>query len=162
VAVRSVQNGLVMHFMYFANEIRDFDQIPKPKGEKIPKREIDLAGDLMDKMSAAEFEPEKYYDEYRERYLAMIDQKVKGQEITIASPSARTRPRKGGRYLRGAETKPRASRTTKAAGHKPTCGKVRAQTTKSLKSLHALAGAPCATVFKFRRPVVFGECRSQS
>ena len=44
-----------------------------------PKREIDLAGDLMDKMSAAEFEPEKYYDEYRERYLAMIDQKVKGQ-----------------------------------------------------------------------------------
>ena len=59
MAVRSVQNGLVMHFMYFANEIRDFDQIPKPKGEKIPKREIDLAGDLMDKMSAAEFEPGK-------------------------------------------------------------------------------------------------------
>jgi DNA end-binding protein Ku len=76
-----------MHFMYFANEIRDFDQIPKPKGEKIPKREIDLAGDLMDKMSAAEFEPEKYHDEYRERFLAMIDQKVKGQEITVASPA---------------------------------------------------------------------------
>ena len=87
MAVRSVQNGLVMHFMYFANEIRDFDQIPKPKGEKIPKREIDLAGDLMDKMSAAEFEPEKYHDEYRERFLAMIDQKVKGQEITVASPA---------------------------------------------------------------------------
>ena len=87
VAVRSVQNGLVMHFMYFKDEVRDFEQIPKAEGEKVPKREIDLAGDLMNKMSAAEFEPEKYHDEYRERFLAMIDQKVKGQEITIASPA---------------------------------------------------------------------------
>ena len=35
VAVRSVRNGLVMHFMYFANEVRDFDQIPKAHGEKV-------------------------------------------------------------------------------------------------------------------------------
>jgi non-homologous end joining protein Ku len=35
-------------------------------------------------MSSSEFEPEKYHDEYRERFLAMIDQKVKGQEITVA------------------------------------------------------------------------------
>ena len=76
-----------MHFMYFKDEVRDFEQIPKGEGEKVPKREIDLAGDLMDKMSAAEFEPEKYHDEYRERFLAMIDQKVKGQEILVASPA---------------------------------------------------------------------------
>ena len=52
----------------------------------MPKREIDLAGDLMDKMSSEEFEPEKYHDEYRERFLAMIDHKVKGEEITVAPP----------------------------------------------------------------------------
>lgn len=46
----------------------------------------------MDKMSAEEFEPEKYHDEYRERFLAMVDQKVKGQEITIA-PTAPERGR---------------------------------------------------------------------
>jgi len=38
VAVRSVYKGLVMHFMYFANEVRDFDQIPKA-----PKLEMDWA-----------------------------------------------------------------------------------------------------------------------
>ena len=42
VAARSVRNRLVVHFMYFANEVRDFDQIPKAEGDKVPKREIDL------------------------------------------------------------------------------------------------------------------------
>ncbi|MGN6717017.1 MAG: Ku protein [Candidatus Binatia bacterium] len=93
VAVRSHQNGLVMHFMYFAAEVRDFGQIPKADDAKVFKREIDLAQNLMDKMSAAEFEPEKYHDEYRERFLAMIDQKVKGQEITVA-PASPERGRK--------------------------------------------------------------------
>jgi len=38
VIVRSVRNDLVTHFMYFANEVRDFDQIPKA-----PKLEMDWA-----------------------------------------------------------------------------------------------------------------------
>jgi DNA end-binding protein Ku len=42
-------------------------------------------------MSLAEFEPEKYHDEYRERVLAMIDQKVKGEEITVAPPAPERR-----------------------------------------------------------------------
>ena len=80
-----------MHFMYFANEVRDFGQIPKSEGAKVPKREIDLARDLIDKMSAAEFEPEKYHDEYRERFLAMVEQKTKGKEITIPPPAPERR-----------------------------------------------------------------------
>ena len=59
VAVRSINNGLVMHFMYFPNEVHDFDQISKVEGEKVPQREIDLGKNLIDKMSAVEFEPEK-------------------------------------------------------------------------------------------------------
>jgi non-homologous end joining protein Ku len=52
-----MENGLVLHFMYFANEVRDFGQIPKAGGEKVPKREIDLGKDLIEKLSAEEFEP---------------------------------------------------------------------------------------------------------
>ena len=91
VAVRSMNNGLVMHFMYFANEVRDFEQIPKAEDAKVPKGEIDLGRDLIDKLSSAEFNPEQYHDEYRERFLAMIDQKVKGQEITVAPPAPERR-----------------------------------------------------------------------
>ena len=36
-------------------------------------------------MSDGAFEPEKYQDEYRLRVLAMIDEKVKGREITAAA-----------------------------------------------------------------------------
>ena len=44
---------------------------------------------VIDKMSAADFEPERYADEYRERALAMIEKKVKGQEIIAVAPSPR-------------------------------------------------------------------------
>jgi len=37
---------------------------------------------LIEKMSAPEFEPERYTDEYRERTLAMIEQKVEGQPFS--------------------------------------------------------------------------------
>jgi len=36
---------------------------------------------LIEKMSSADFEPERYADEYRERALAMIEKKVEGSEI---------------------------------------------------------------------------------
>jgi DNA end-binding protein Ku len=44
-------------------------------------------------MSDGAFEPEKYQDEYRIRVLAMIDEKVKGHEITAApQPVAKPGP----------------------------------------------------------------------
>jgi DNA end-binding protein Ku len=48
----------------------------------------------MDK-SSADFETERYADEYRERALAMIEQKVKGKEIK-AIPTA---PRRTGQVV---------------------------------------------------------------
>jgi DNA end-binding protein Ku len=40
-------------------------------------------------MSSADFEPERYADEYRERALAMIEKKVEGQEIKAVAPAPR-------------------------------------------------------------------------
>jgi DNA end-binding protein Ku len=40
-------------------------------------------------MSSPDFEPERYADEYRERALAMIEKKVKGQEIKAVTPALR-------------------------------------------------------------------------
>jgi DNA end-binding protein Ku len=41
---------------------------------------------LIEKMSSADFQPERYADEYRERALAMIE---KGQEIKAVPPAPR-------------------------------------------------------------------------
>ena len=40
----------------------------------------------------APFEPDKYKDEYRENLLALIDAKVKGQEIVAASTPQQKAP----------------------------------------------------------------------
>jgi DNA end-binding protein Ku len=60
-------------------------------------------------MSSSEFEPEKYHDEYRERFLAMIDQKVKGQEITVAPGRSGAR-QKSRRYFCRTKAKSRSRR----------------------------------------------------
>ena len=93
VLIRSVKRGLILHFLFFKNEIRDFDAIAKGEGVKLPGEQLELGMNLIEKMSSADFEPERYADEYRERALAMIEQKVKGQEIK-AVPLA---PRRYGR-----------------------------------------------------------------
>jgi DNA end-binding protein Ku len=77
--------------MYYANEVRDFDQIPKGENAKLSDEKIRLGADLIESMSD-EFEPDRYKDEYCIRVLAMLDEKSKGKEITVAAPAA---PRPG-------------------------------------------------------------------
>ena len=55
-----------------------------------PYSRISRWGEL--KQSSADFEPERYADEYRERALAMIEKKVEGQEI---KPAPSTPARRG-------------------------------------------------------------------
>jgi DNA end-binding protein Ku len=89
VIVRSAGKGLMMHTMYFANEVRNFDEVPKGESAKITGAETSLAIRLIDELSNDEFEPEKYEDEYSQRVLNLVNQKAEGQEITLAQPVER-------------------------------------------------------------------------
>lgn len=88
VIVRSAQNGLMMHTMYFAAEVRDFGEIPKGETAKISAGETQLAIRLIEELSNEEFEPEKYTDEYAERVLNLVNTKAEGKEISLAQPQA--------------------------------------------------------------------------
>src|SRR5688500_16523153 len=74
--------------MYHADEVRDFSQVPKGENVKVSQQELELGADLIDKLSAEEFHPENYKDEYRIRVLAMLDEKSKGKEIVIDTAPA--------------------------------------------------------------------------
>src|SRR5262245_59579428 len=76
-----------MHSLYYANEVRNFAEIAKGENSKLSEEEIELGTTLIEGMSDG-FEPGKYRDEYRERVQAMLDEKSKGQEITVAAPEA--------------------------------------------------------------------------
>ncbi len=86
VLVRAAQDGLMLHTMYFADEVRSFAEIDKGQSAKIRENELALAQQLIDGLSTEEFEPERYADEYRQRVLELIGGKVEGKEIVSAGP----------------------------------------------------------------------------
>jgi DNA end-binding protein Ku len=88
VLIRPAQGGLMLHTMYFADEVRNFDEVDKGQSAKIKDGELDLALQLINGLATETFSPDRYADEYRHRVLGMINQKVEGQEITVSEPAA--------------------------------------------------------------------------
>src|SRR5262245_53319421 len=88
VLIRAAQNGLMLHTMYFADEVRNFDEVDKGQSAKIKEGELDLALQLINGLASETFSPDRYTDEYRHRVLEMINKKVEGQEITISEAPA--------------------------------------------------------------------------
>jgi len=86
VLVRAAQGGLMLHTMYFADEVRSFGEIEKGESAKIKEGELELALQLIDGLSKDAFRPEQYQDEYRQRVLDLVNQKVEGREITAVGP----------------------------------------------------------------------------
>lgn len=89
VIVRPAQKGLVLHTMYFPNEVRNFDEIGKGEAAKISDAESQLAVRLVEELSSDDFEPDKYEDEYAQRVLDLVDKKAEGKKITLARPQAK-------------------------------------------------------------------------
>jgi DNA end-binding protein Ku len=85
VILRPGARGVLMHTMYFAHEIRQVDEF-RTDLTLVKDRELVLAQGLIDAL-AADFEPEKYQDSYRENLLGLIEAKKNGQQI-VAAPEA--------------------------------------------------------------------------
>jgi DNA end-binding protein Ku len=87
VAIEPVGDVLAMTTMRWSHEIRSPKELDLPKaGAGWQKKEMDLAKRLVDSL-AADWEPEKYRDTYRDVLMKAIEQKVEGKEIEIPEPS---------------------------------------------------------------------------
>ncbi len=86
VLIRASQDGLMLHTMYYADEVRDFGEIDKGADAKIKTGELELAQRLIEELSTKEFKPGEYHDEYRDRLLQVVESKVEGKEITSVGP----------------------------------------------------------------------------
>lgn len=69
----------------YAEEVVSLGDIEAPAGPVLDKRELSMAEQLVD-MLAADFEPEEYADEYRERVVALIETKSRGGSISKYRP----------------------------------------------------------------------------
>jgi DNA end-binding protein Ku len=91
VAIRPRDGALAMETMLFADEVipaESLEEIAAADGDvKTSDRELAMANQLIESL-AADFEPGKYRDEYRERVLDLIERKAQGETIVIEEPEA--------------------------------------------------------------------------
>jgi DNA end-binding protein Ku len=80
VVLRPFEKGLILHTMYYADEVRDFQSI-EIESAPVKEKEVALAEMLINELTEKKFNPTQYHDEYRERVLQRIRAKTKGHAI---------------------------------------------------------------------------------
>src|SRR5437868_11731029 len=81
-AVEVIENAIVLTVMRFADELVDVGQFDFPASDGVRKAELDMAKALVNSL-AAEWDPSKYTDQYRENLLRIIQAKVKGKKVEL-------------------------------------------------------------------------------
>jgi DNA end-binding protein Ku len=81
VVIRPGESGLILHTMYFPDELHKANEVHPAAAGKFEKKELDLAKKLIETL-AAPFHPEQYHDEYKRRVEELIEKKRKGQKVT--------------------------------------------------------------------------------
>lgn len=133
VALRPVGDVLEMATLLFADEVVDparLDEIPAAEDVETNDRELAIAKQLVESL-AAEWEPGKYHDEYRERVLELIERKAAGEEIAVQPAAEEAQPvpdlmsalkasldavrERSGEEGEGAAAKPKAKRKAPAS-----------------------------------------------
>ena len=90
-AIEVIDQAIVLSVMRFADELADPKPLGFPSSEGIRKPELDMAKALVNSL-AAEWDPEKYTDQYLENLMRIIKGKVKGKKVTLEPEET---PRKG-------------------------------------------------------------------
>jgi DNA end-binding protein Ku len=89
VLIRPYKDGLVVHQLYYANEVRSFEEVDDTAKFTFSDKERELAERLIDQLSSDEFRPTQYHDEYADRVRAAVDQKVAGKEVVVSAEAPR-------------------------------------------------------------------------
>ena len=80
-------NGLILHLMLYADEIRENEnQISDDL--KVRDKELVLAKELIENLTES-FDPQEFKSDYTEAMEEMLESKIKGRKLTIVKPKAK-------------------------------------------------------------------------
>jgi DNA end-binding protein Ku len=96
VVLRPFEHGLILHTMYYADEVRDFTEIEGEEGGAVREKEVQLAETLINELTEKKFNPMQFRDDYRKRLLERIREKARGKTIT---PEEKPEEEKGGEVI---------------------------------------------------------------
>ncbi|MFZ0663791.1 MAG: Ku protein [Acidobacteriaceae bacterium] len=85
VMLRPYDKGIVLHTLYYPEEVREVAEYGNQPSMTIQKAEVELAEQFM-KQLTAEFDPSEFKDEYQARVENLIEQKAAGTEIEVEKP----------------------------------------------------------------------------
>lgn len=83
VLLRPFQDGLIMHQLRYAEEVKPWAEVPLPELPALKPAELGLAKQIIQQIASETFSPEKYKDDVQARMRDLIDKKIAGQEITV-------------------------------------------------------------------------------
>jgi DNA end-binding protein Ku len=89
--LRVKDGAILLERMYFADEIRDSDGILPDRKASVDSDQVRLAIDLIERMQGS-FDHSAYHDRYRDRLMAIIAKKRKGETITVPQVEERRAP----------------------------------------------------------------------
>ena len=89
VALRPYRQGLIMHQLRYAAEVKDWSEVPLPDLPESKESELAMAQMLVQQLATSTFTPAKYKDDVQARMQEMIEKKIDGQEIAapVATPA---------------------------------------------------------------------------
>ena len=80
VVIRPRAEGLALHSIHYANEVRAVPEYGKTRDVNVKPQEVQLAEKLVESL-AAPFDPDKYQDDYQNRLLQLIEAKSEGKTV---------------------------------------------------------------------------------
>jgi DNA end-binding protein Ku len=89
IVLRPGAKGILSHTMFYQDEIRQVDEF-RTDTSLVKEKELAMAKMLISSLEA-EFEPQKYHDNYRANLQQMIEAKVAGQNV-VATPETHVAP----------------------------------------------------------------------
>jgi DNA end-binding protein Ku len=83
--LRPYDKGIVLHTLYYPEEVREVAEYDGQPSVKVQKAEVDLAEQFM-KQLTAKFDPAQFKDEYQARVEELVERKAAGAEIEAERP----------------------------------------------------------------------------
>jgi DNA end-binding protein Ku len=83
VTIRPYDNGLALHTLYYADEVREVEDYGQDEDAKINPKELALAGQFVTELTR-KFDPHDFKDEYEARVEQLIESKSEGKALPAA------------------------------------------------------------------------------
>lgn len=91
VFLRPTEGGMMLHTMYYAEEVRKVDGFGAPEGVELKDAEVKVAHQLIEAL-AGEWDPEKYKDSFQENLKKLIETKLEGGEVAAVEKPKKLAP----------------------------------------------------------------------